>query len=140
MNTEVRSIIPEGFEVTEFEVDTRIPVVVLHGIKYQMSLFEALAKDPFGSVIEIAGRDAGVVGLKRHTPDADGWIHIGADRKRTFYERLVEMKADLARMAREFNADNSYETAQSAQAALLAVDGIHGGGECDLDSFPWDPS
>lgn len=136
--TEARSIIPEGFEVTEFEVDTRIPVVVLHGIKYQMSLFKALAEDPFGSIIEIAGRDDGVVGMKRHFPDADGWIRIGA-KKRSFYDKLQEIETDLQRVARELNADNDYETAARAQGALIAVSNI-AGGDVDFDSWEWDPA
>lgn len=137
--TEVHTVplVPEGFEVTEFAVDERIPVVVLHGIKYQMSLFKALAEDPYGSIIEIAGRDAGVVGMKRHFPDADGWIQI-REEKRTFYDRLQEIEKDLQRIAREVNADGSYETAARAQAALIAVSTIPDG-DVDFDSWPWDP-
>ncbi len=54
----------------------------------------------------------------------------------TFYDRIKEIEQDLVKIARELNADESYETAARAQAALIAVSDI-AHGDVDFDSWEW---
>jgi hypothetical protein len=56
-------VIPPGFEVIEFKVDPAIKIVELCGIRYQMSLFRALAESPIGAVFRVVGRSDGTVAL-----------------------------------------------------------------------------
>lgn len=52
-----------GYEVIEFKVDPRIPVVELCGIRYQMELFHVMACGEPGAIFQIVDKGDGLRGV-----------------------------------------------------------------------------